>query len=67
MSHQAGKVARRLDALQAGPPAPAVIDAAAISMDCMVSYLDLHHPVEWRTRRTGLIQWLDAFQAAGLC
>ena len=64
MAHQLGKVARGLDALQAAPPDPAVTDAAAISLACMLSYLDWRQPVEWRAHWTGLVQWLDAFAAA---
>lgn len=63
LDHQRGKVTRGLDALQDDLPDPDRTDAAAISVACMLGYLDWRHPLEWRGDWPGLVDWLDRFRS----
>jgi glutathione S-transferase len=63
VDHQAGKVARGLNALEAEPPA-AARDVAAIASACALGYLDLRFAGEWRATYPRLVGWLEAFSAA---
>lgn len=63
LDHQKGKVTRGLTALQADLPDPEATDAAAISVACMLGYLDWRRPVEWRGDWPALVDWLDSFAA----
>jgi glutathione S-transferase len=64
VEHQAGKVGRALDYLEANPPAlgdePHV---GHITTACALGYLDLRFKGAWRERYPRLVQWLDAFAA----
>ncbi|WP_404478477.1 glutathione S-transferase family protein [Novosphingobium sp. BL-52-GroH] len=64
LDHQRGKVERGLAAFERALPDIAPIDIGAISLACMLGYLDWRKPVEWRETYPGLVAWLDAFRAA---
>ena len=63
LDHQKGKVLRGLTALAADLPDPTRTDAAAISLACMLGYLDWRRPVVWRGDWPALVEWLEAFAA----
>ncbi len=67
LDHQAGKVARGLAALEAAPPQPLPVSAAAhvgeIAVACALGYLDLRFAGAWRAGHPALVGWLDAFSA----
>ena len=65
LAHQAGKVERGLDALEAAPPAfGAIPQAGPIALACALGYLDFRLGGGWRANRPRLVAWLDAFDAA---
>jgi glutathione S-transferase len=65
LDHQAGKVERALDVLEAAPPAsngrPHV---GQIAVACALGYLDLRFEGTWRGTHPRLIAWLNSFTAA---
>jgi glutathione S-transferase len=61
LDHQAGKIARALEALEAAPPEPAARDVGAIALACALGYLDLRFGGRWREGHPRLVAWLDAF------
>lgn len=63
VENQAGKVARALEALEAGPP-PADPRIDAIATACALGYLDLRFGDGWRTAHPRLTDWHAAFCAA---
>jgi glutathione S-transferase len=60
VDHQADKIQRGLDALEAMPPAGA-IDIGHIGVACALGYLDLRFEGKWRQSCPRLVAWLDAF------
>ena len=63
VEHQAGKVERALDALEAEPPAGS-ITVGSIALACALGYLDLRFDGRWRGGHPRLVAWLDGFAAA---
>lgn len=61
-AHQAGKVERGLDALEAAVPDEEV-SVGTIAAACALAYLDFRFEGAWRTGRPKLVAWLDAFTA----
>ena len=64
LTHQRGKAVRGLNALSTSLADPDKTDAAAISIACMLGYLDWRHPIEWRGEWPALVDWLNRFAAA---
>ncbi|MGO4404199.1 glutathione S-transferase [Bosea sp. RAF48] len=64
LSHQEGKVARGLAALEAEPPAfPDRPRIGEIALACALGYLDLRFEGKWRAAHPKLVAWLDDFAA----
>ena len=63
VDHQAGKVDRALERLEAAPPAAGARDVGAIALACALGYLDLRFAGRWRTGHPRLAAWLNAFAA----
>lgn len=64
LAHQAGKVARGLEALEAAPPAfPDRPRIGEIALACALGYLDLRFEGKWRADFPKLVAWLDDFAA----
>ena len=64
VEHQAGKVTRTLDVLEAEPPGlDAMPHVGQITVACALGYLDLRFGGEWRKSYPKLVAWLDAFAA----
>lgn len=64
LSHQEGKVARGLAALEAAPPAfPDRPRIGEIALACALGYLDLRFAGKWRAAHPALVAWLDDFAA----
>jgi glutathione S-transferase len=63
LDHQAGKIARALDAFEAAPPTGR-IDVGHIALACALGYLDLRLGGRWRAGHPALVRWLGAFAAA---
>jgi glutathione S-transferase len=64
VDHQAGKVKRAFDVLEAAPPALGTIpDVGAITLACALGYGDLRFDGTWRKDYPRLVAWLDAFAA----
>lgn len=62
--HQAGKITRALDVLEASPPALTTTpDIGQIGLACALGYLDLRFEGKWRENYPKLVQWLDDFAA----
>lgn len=64
LSHQEGKVARGLAALEVAPPAfPDRPRIGEIALACALGYLDLRFAAKWRAAHPALAAWLDDFAA----
>ncbi len=63
VDHQAGKVDRALDRLEAAPPAADARDVGAIALACALGYLDLRFAGRWRAGHPRLAGWLNGFAA----
>lgn len=64
LSHQAGKVTRGLEALEAAPPTfPDRPRIGEIALACALGYLDLRFEGKWRADFPKLVAWLDDFAA----
>jgi glutathione S-transferase len=64
VEHQAGKITRTLDVLEAEPPGlDAMPHVGQITVACALGYLDLRFAGEWRKDYPKLVKWLDAFAA----
>jgi glutathione S-transferase len=64
VDHQAGKVGRALDYLEAQPPAiTGAIHVGHIALACALGYLDLRFNGAWRANYPKLVKWLDGFAA----
>jgi len=64
LSHQAGKVTRGLESLEAAPPAfPNRPRIGEIALACALGYLDLRFEGKWRADFPKLVAWLDDFAA----
>jgi len=64
LAHQAGKVTRGLEALEAAPPAfPDRPRIGEIALACALGYLDLRFEGKWRADFPKLVAWLDDFAA----
>ncbi|MFM9974343.1 MAG: glutathione S-transferase family protein, partial [Beijerinckiaceae bacterium] len=64
VEHQAGKVARALDYLEANPPnLEEALNIGHIAVACALGYLDLRFKSEWRAQYPKLTTWLAAFAA----
>jgi glutathione S-transferase len=64
VEHQAGKVARALDYLEAHPPSlDEALHAGHVAVACALGYLDLRFKGEWRAGYPKLTAWLGAFAA----
>jgi glutathione S-transferase len=62
VAHQAGKVARGLQALEPQPPRLGdVPDAGQITLACTLGYGDMRFSGEWRKSYPNLRAWLDDF------
>ncbi|MGX5737124.1 glutathione S-transferase [Bosea thiooxidans] len=62
LAHQAGKVTRGLEALEAAPPAfPDRPRIGEIALACALGYLDLRFEGKWRADFPKLVAWLDDF------
>jgi glutathione S-transferase len=62
LEHQAGKVARALDALERAPPAlEPMLHVGHIALACALGYLDFRFGGRWRADHPRLADWLDAF------
>lgn len=64
VDHQAGKVARGLEALESTPPKTGANHVGAIALACTLGYLDLRFAGDWRTGHPRLVEWLNTFAAA---
>ena len=64
VEHQAGKVARALEAFEGDPPAAGSVDIASIALASALGYLDLRFAGAWRAGRPALVAWLERFAAA---
>ncbi len=62
IEHQAGKVTRALDWLEASPPEGSVT-VGEIALACALGYLDLRFRGLWRESCPTLVDWLDGFSA----
>jgi glutathione S-transferase len=64
VEHQAGKVTRALDVLEAEPPGlDATPHVGQIAVACALGYLDLRFNGQWRKDYPKLVKWLDQFAA----
>ena len=63
LDHQAAKVERALERVEAAPPDAAARDIGAIGLACALGYLDLRFGGRWRAGHHRLAAWLDAFAA----
>jgi len=68
LEHQAGKVARGLDALEAAPPPLGAMpqglpNIGQITLACMLGYRDFRFNGSWRSGHPRLVAWLDDFAA----
>jgi len=64
VAHQAGKVTRGLEALEAAPPTfPDRPRIGEIALACALGYLDLRFDGKWRADFPKLVAWLDDFAA----
>ncbi len=64
VEHQAGKVTRALDVLEAEPPGlDATPHVGQIAVACALGYLDLRFNGKWRKDYPKLVKWLDEFAA----
>ncbi|MCO5091122.1 glutathione S-transferase family protein [Bosea sp. (in: a-proteobacteria)] len=64
LAHQAGKVTRGLEALEAAPPAfPDRPRIGEIALACTIGYFDLRFAGTWRADYPRLVAWLDDFAA----
>lgn len=64
LAHQAGKVTRGLEALEAAPPTfPDRPRIGEIALACALGYLDLRFEGKWRADFPKLVAWLDDFAA----
>lgn len=64
LDHQAGKVARALSMLEAGPPPlETKVHIGAVAVACALGYLDLRFAGTWRETHPRLVEWLAAFAA----
>ena len=63
LDHQAAKVERALERLEAAPPEAAARDIGAIALACALGYLDLRFGGRWRADHRRLAAWLEAFEA----
>jgi glutathione S-transferase len=63
LDHQAAKVERALERVEAAPPEAAARDIGAIALACALGYLDLRFGGRWRVGHPRLAAWLDAFAA----
>jgi len=66
LEHQAGKVARGLDALEAAPPAleaEKLPNVGQIALACVLGYRDFRFAGNWRADHPRLVAWLDNFAA----
>lgn len=64
VDHQAGKVARALDALEASAgDLEQPVNGADIAVACALGYLDFRFHGAWRADHPRLVAWLAAFEA----
>lgn len=63
VDHQAGKVARVLESLEASPP-EGPVTVGEVALACALGYLDLRFGGAWRADHPRLVQWLDHFSEA---
>jgi glutathione S-transferase len=64
VEHQAAKVGRALDVLDAAPPAlEPMIHVGTIAAACALGYLDFRFAGSWRAGHKRLVRWLDEFTA----
>jgi glutathione S-transferase len=64
LEHQAGKVTRALNALEAAPPPlDALPNAGQITFACALGYRDFRFGGNWRGDHPRLVAWLDSFAA----
>jgi glutathione S-transferase len=64
LEHQAGKVSRALDALEAAPPKIEPLpDVGQITLACALGYRDFRFNTGWRADHPRLAAWLDDFAA----
>src|SRR5262245_11108397 len=64
VEHQAAKMERALDELEARPPALENIpQVGTIALACALGYLDLRFEGRWRADYPRLVEWLDRFAA----
>jgi len=64
VDHQAAKVTRGLDAVEAAPPSlDAMPHVGQIALACALGYRDLRFAGRWRDDYPRLVQWLDGFAA----
>jgi len=64
LAHQAGKVTRGLESLEAAPPTfPDRPRIGEIALACALGYLDLRFEGKWRADFPKLVAWLDDFAA----
>jgi glutathione S-transferase len=67
LDHQAGKVARALNTLEAAPPAlaasPQLPHVGHIALACALGYRDFRFTGTWRGEHPRLVAWLESFAA----
>ena len=67
LDHQAGKVARALNMLEAAPPAlaarPQLPHVGHIALACALGYRDFRFNGTWRSEHPRLVGWLESFAA----
>jgi glutathione S-transferase len=64
VDHQAGKVTRALQALEAEPPPiDPTPNVGQIALACALGYRDIRFQGTWRADYPRLVQWLDRFAA----
>ena len=67
LDHQAGKVVRALNTLEAAPPAlaasPQLPHVGQIALACALGYRDFRFNGTWRSEHPRLVAWLESFAA----
>jgi len=64
LEHQASKVTRALEALEAAPPPlDPLPDVGQIALACVLGYRDFRFGGSWRADHPRLVAWLDNFAA----
>lgn len=63
LQHQAQKMQRALDALEADPPAMGTLTVGDIALGCALGWFDFRFKDEWRDGHPRLVAWFEDFAA----